>query len=254
MSRFSWRFIRVWQRNRDVFFRLWHAEIPGFIAEPVIVLLAMGIGLGAYVDLIDGGTYMEYVAPGIIAAYAMFSACFECTYGTYVRMEYQKTFDAIIATPLSINDVTIGEIFWGATRALMTGTIMLAVAAAFQLVHSPWALLIPVLAFLEGLLFSSIAVFYASVVPHINSFNYFFSLFITPMFLFSGVFFPLTAFPEIIQKLSWIAPLTPVVHLMRGAFNGDFYLYHVFALLLVAVLIGIFTALALMTMRKKLTT
>jgi lipooligosaccharide transport system permease protein len=254
VSTLSWRFIRVWQRNRDVFFRLWHAEVPGFIAEPIIVLLAMGIGLGAYVGLINGKTYMEYVAPGIIAAYAMFSACFECTYGTFVRMDYQKTFDAIIATPLSINDVTMGEIFWGATRSLMTGTVMLAVAAAFQLVHSPWALLVPVIAFFEGLLFASIAVFYASIVPHINSFNYFFSLFLTPMFLFSGVFFPLAAFPEIIQKLSWIAPLTPVVHLIRGAFNGDFYLYHVLALLLMVGITCIFTFISLITMRKRLTT
>ncbi|UCH51468.1 MAG: ABC transporter permease, partial [Chloroflexota bacterium] len=157
MRPFSWRFIRVWQRNRDVFFRLWHAEAPGVVAEPIIVLLAMGLGLGAYVGLVDGQRYIEFIAPGLIAGYAMFSANFECTYGSYFRMEYQKTFDAIIATPLNIDDVTAGEIFWGATRSVLTGSVMLIVATAFQLVHSPWAILIPIICFLEGIMFSSIA-------------------------------------------------------------------------------------------------
>ena len=149
MRFFSHRFIRVWQRNRDVFFKLWHSEAPGFVIEPVVVLLAMGLGLGAYIGLVDGQSYIEFVTPGILCGYAMFSACFECTYGTYFRLEYQKTFDAIVSTPLSVDDVTAGEIFWGATRSLMTGCAMLAIAAAFQLVHSPWALLIPAICFLK---------------------------------------------------------------------------------------------------------
>ena len=129
MKFFSWRFIRVWQRNRDVFFKLWHSEAPGFVAEPVIILLAMGFGLGAYVGLVDGQKYIEFIVPGIIASYAMFSASFECTYGSFVRMDYQKTYDAIIATPLNVEDVIAGEIFWGATRAGMTGTVILIIAS-----------------------------------------------------------------------------------------------------------------------------
>ena len=125
MRSFSWRFIRVWQRNRDVFFRLWYSEAPGMIAEPILVLLAMGLGLGAYVGMVDGQEYLQFIAPGIVAAYAMFSASFECTYGSYFRMEYQKTYDAIMATPLSVEDIIAGEIFWGATRSLMTGTVIL---------------------------------------------------------------------------------------------------------------------------------
>ena len=110
MRLFSWRFIRVWQRNRDVFFRLWHSEAPGSIAEPIIVILAFGLGLGAYIGMVDGQRYIEFIAPGIIAAYAMFSASFECTYASFIRMEYQYTYDAILATPLNVEDVTAGEI------------------------------------------------------------------------------------------------------------------------------------------------
>jgi len=253
MRPFSWRFIRVWQRNRDVFFKLWHSEAPGFVAEPIIILLAMGVGLGAYVGLVDGQQYMDFIAPGIIASYAMFSASFECTYGTFVRMDYQKTFDAIIATPLNVEDVTAGEIFWGATRSLMTGTVILVIAAAFQLVHSPWALLIPLLALLQGIMFSSISVLFASIVPSIYSFNYYFTLFITPMFFFSGVFFPLSSFPEIVQTLSWIAPLTPVVHLTRALISGEFQLNLLWALALILMLTILFFSISLVTMKRRLT-
>lgn len=168
-------------------------------------------------------------------------------------MEYQKTYDAIIATPLSVEDVIAGEISWGATRSLLTGTIILAIAAIFQLVHSPWALLIPVLAFLEGLMFASIAILFTSFAPAIYSFNYYFTLFITPMFFFSGVFFPLSSFPEIVQTLSWIAPLTPVVHLSRALISGEFHFDLLWALALIIGLTALFLSISLVTMRRRLT-
>lgn len=252
MNMLSWRFIRVWQRNRDVFFKLWRAEVPGLLMEPILVLLAMGIGLGAYIGMVDGQEYIEFLAPGIIAGYAMFSATFECTYGSFMRMEHQRTYDAIIATPLSVEDVIAGEIFWGATRALITGTVILAIAAAFQLIHSPWALLIPIVVYLQGLLFSSIAMLYTSVVPSIYSFNYYFTLFITPMFFIGGVFFPFTSFPEIFQKLSWIAPLTPVVAIMRALVNGKFSIELLWGLAIIIVLTLIFFFLALRSMKRRL--
>jgi len=253
MKPFSWRFIRVWQRNRDVFFRLWRSVAPGLVAEPIIILLTMGLGLGVYVGLIDGQKYIEFITPGIIASYAMFSASFECTYGSFIRMEYQKTYDAIIATPLNVEDVIAGEIFWGATRALITGTVILAIAAAFQLVHSPWALLIPIVSFLQGIMFAAIAILFTSIVPSIHSFNYYFTLFITPMFFFSGVFFPLASFPEIVQTLSWVAPLTPVVHLTRALMNGEFQLDLLWSLALIIALAALFFFASLVTMRRRLT-
>ncbi|MBI4187512.1 MAG: ABC transporter permease [Chloroflexi bacterium] len=253
MKLFSWRFIRVWQRDRDVFLKLWHSEAPGFVAEPIIILLAMGTGLGAYVGLVDGQKYIEFIVPGIIASYAMFSASFECTYGSFVRMEFQRTFDAIIATPLNVEDVIAGEIFWGATRSFMTGTAILIVASAFGLVHSLWALIIPPLAFLEGLMFASIAMLITSFAPSIYSFNYYFTLVVTPMFFFSGVFFPLSSFPEIVQTMSWVVPLTPVVHLTRALVSGQFSLPLLLALTLIIVLTVAFFLTSLTTMKRRLT-
>ena len=248
----SWRLVKVWQRNRDVFFRLWRSEVPGSVAEPIIILLAMGLGLGAYVGMINGQQYIEYIAPGVVASYAMFSASFECTYGSFVRMEYQKTYDAILATPLSVEDVIAGEIFWGATRSLMTGSTILAIAAAFHLVHSRWALLIPPVSFLQGMMFASIAMVFTSFAPAIYSFNYYFTLFITPMFFFSGVFFPLSSFPHIVQTLSWIAPLTSVVHITRALFNGEIQFGLLYPLALIIGLAAIFFFTSMITMRRRL--
>ena len=256
MRPFSWRFFRLWQRNRDVFFRLWHSEGAGAIIEPVLVLLAFGMGMGAFISNtaeLGGQRYIEFLAPGIIVAYAMFAASFECTYGSYFRMEHHYTFDAILATPLNVEDITAGEIFWGATRAFMTGCVILVIAAIFQLVSSPWALLIPLVAGMAGLMFASIALFVTSIVPAIYTFNFFFTLFVTPMFLLSGVFFPLSGFPEIVQKLSWIAPLTPVARLARGLFQGEFEISMLLALGIIVVWTVVFFSITLVTMRRRLT-
>jgi len=219
----------------------------------VLVLLAFGMGMGALIGDVGDQKYIEFLAPGIIVAYAMFSATFECTYGSYFRMEHHYTFDAILATPLNVEDITAGEIFWGATRSFLTGCVILAIAAIFQLVHSPWALLIPFVAGLAGVMFGAIALFVTSIVPAIYTFNFYFTLVITPMFLLAGVFFPLSEFPEIVQKLSWIAPLTPAAHLSRGLFVGEFQWSMLLALFIIIAWAVVFFGITLVTLRRRLT-
>jgi len=252
MSWISYRSLRVWQRNRDVFLKQWRSEAPGFVIEPFLVLLAMGVGLGTYVALEDGQRYVEFIAPGIVAGYGMFSATFECTYGSFVRMKVQKTYDAIIATPLNIEDVAAGEVFWGATRALLTSSVILAVAGGFGLVHSPWAILVVPLSLLSGVMFASMALFFTSLAPSIYSFNYYFTLFMTPMFFFSGVFFPLDSFPPSVQNLSWIAPLTPVANLARALMSGDLGAGAWWGMAIIVGVISVFFPLSLYTMRRRL--
>jgi lipooligosaccharide transport system permease protein len=252
VSLISYRSLRVWQRNRDVFLKQWRSEAPGFVIEPFLVLLAMGVGLGTYVALEGGQEYVDFIAPGIVAGYGMFSATFECTYGSFVRMKVQKTYDAIIATPLNIEDVAAGEVFWGATRALLTSCFILAVAAGFGLVHSPWAVLVVPLSLLSGIMFASIALFFTSLAPSIYSFNYYFTLFMTPMFFFSGVFFPLDSFPPLVQHLSWVAPLTPVANLARALMSGDLGSGAWWGLAIIAGLTAVFFPLSLYTMRRRL--
>ena len=182
----------------------------------------------------------------------MFSATFECTYGSFVRMKVQKTYDAIIATPLNIEDVAADEVFWGATRALPTSCVILAVSAGFGLVHSPWAVLVVPLSVLSGIMFASIALFFTSLAPSIYSFNYYFTLFMTPMLFFSGVFFPLDSFPPLVQHLSWIVPLTPVDNLARALMRDDLGTGAWWGLAIIAGIIAVFFPLSLYTMRRRL--
>jgi lipooligosaccharide transport system permease protein len=252
MKMFSWRFFRVWQRNRDVFFRLWHFEMPISFVEPVLILLAFGLGLGAFMGAIDGEQYINFIAPGMIASYAMFSASNECSYSAFLRMEHQHTYDAILATPVNVEDITAGEIFWGATRAMLSGGIVLLVSAAFQLVESPLAVFILPVAFVEGVLIGSISLFYTSVVPSIYAFNFFFTLIINPLFLLSGVFFPLDTFPRVLQDISWFTPLRPSVEIVRGLFKGVMPEHIWLCIGSIAVYILVFFALTLVTMRRRL--
>jgi lipooligosaccharide transport system permease protein len=136
-------------------------------------------------------------------------------------MYYQKTFDAIITTPINIEEVIAGELFWGATRSLISASIVLGVVGAFGLISSPLFLLIPILAFFAGLMFSGIAMCFTALAPNIDFFNYPGFLFITPMFLLSGTFFPLTILPQPMQILAQaILPLTHTVILSRGLMFG----------------------------------
>jgi lipooligosaccharide transport system permease protein len=189
--------------------------------EPVLYLLALGLGLGGFVQLINGEPYIQFIAPALVAVSMMFSSFYECTFGSFVRMYFQKTFDAIIATPINIEEVIAGELLWGATKSLINSSIVLGVIFAFGLAPSPFLLLIPPLSFLVGLLFSSIAMCFTAIVPNIDSFSYPNFLFITPMFLLSGTFFPLTAMPDFLQVIAQLSlPLTNAVALTRALALG----------------------------------
>lgn len=244
--------LRVWQRDRDVFLRLWKTEVIPMFAEPIFILVAMGWGLGGYVGLVGGRSYLNFIAPGIVASYAMFSAVFECTYGSYIRMERQKTYDAIIATPLNIEDVIAGEIFWAATRSLITACAILFIVALFGLIDSPLAILVPLLALLLGLMFGSISMFFTSLAPSIYSFNYFYTLFVTPMFFFSGVFFPLSSLPELVQRIAWFLPLTPTVKISQALLHGELTPNLLWDLAYVVAVTLVFFCLSLVTMRRRL--
>ncbi len=213
-TRRAWK---VWQRNRDSFFKTYLVNfLPPFI-EPVLYLLALGYGLGMFVGEIDGIPYVSFVAPALLAISMMNSSFFECTYSSFVRMYYQKVYDAMVATPLSIEDVIAGELLWGATRSLIYTTAMLVVLAAFGVVALPSSLLVIPFSFLAGLLFSSIAMCFTAISPSIDTLNYPAFLFITPMFLFSGTFFPLSVLPQPIQLFALaFLPLAHVVAVTRS--------------------------------------
>jgi lipooligosaccharide transport system permease protein len=212
---------KVWRRNLDVFTKTIHVNFLPALLEPILYLTAFGLGLGA---LIGGGaipgysSYIQYIAPGLISIAVMYGSFFECTYASFVRMYFQKTFDAIIATPISVEEVIAGELLWGATRSAINATIVLAVVAAFGLISSPLFVLVPIVAFFGGLLFASMGMCFTALAPNIDFFNFPAFLFITPMFLLSGTFFPM---PDPIQGVALaILPLSHVVNLIRALLSG----------------------------------
>jgi lipooligosaccharide transport system permease protein len=212
----SRRAIKVWHRNLVVFIRTWHVNFFPPLVEALLYLFAIGMGIGSYITEIEGIPYVTFIAPAILAIAIMNSAFFECTSGSYVRMYYQKSFDAMIATPLSIEDVIAGELLWGATRSVIYVSIMLPVLAAFGVISLPPGLLAIPLAFLGGLMFAGIAMCFTAVTPGIDTLNYPAFLFITPMTLFSGTFFPLAILPVALQYFALaLLPLTHLVAVMR---------------------------------------
>lgn len=213
---------RVWQRHLKVFTKLYKSSLALNFIEPVLYLAALGLGLGAYVKEINGVPYLNFIAPGIIASSSMFAATYECSYGTFVRMTYQKTFDAILATPVNVDDLVAGELMWGATKSVLYGTIIMSVISALGLVDSVMVVaLIPVL-FVTGLIFSEISMVFVAIVPGIDSFNYFYTLLMTPMFLFSGIFFPVESMPPLVSKIAFFTPLYHLVNLCRSFAGGRF--------------------------------
>ena len=214
------RAFRVWQRNFTVYTKLYKSSIALNFVEPALYLAALGLGLGAYVKEINGVPYINFIAPGMIASSSMFAATYECTYGTYVRMTFQKTFDAILATPVNAGDLIAGELMWGATKSMLYGTIIMIVMALFGLVDSPMIILaIPIL-FLSGLIFAEVSLIAVATVPGIDTFNYFYTLLMTPMFLFSGIFFPLTGLPPLVAKIAFFTPLYHLVNICRSFAAG----------------------------------
>jgi lipooligosaccharide transport system permease protein len=215
----TWRLLRVWRRDWLVTRRSWLIGFLTPLLEPVLYIASLGFGFRLLIPEIQYAgqslTYVVFMAPAIIATNIMYTAFMENSFSSFVRMYYQKTYDAIMATPLSVDEIIAGEIVWGATKSLMAATIMTAVLSGFGLVRYPTGLGIVPLAVLGGLLFGCVGMIFTGVVKSIEMFNLPIFLFITPMYLFSGTFFPLENLPGWARVIAWFLPLSHLVTLAR---------------------------------------
>ena len=254
--RVSPRAVRVWQRDADVFRATILVNFIPPLLEPVMYIAAFGFGLGSLIRTVpyQGKQigYLPFMVPGVISVAVMFWSYFETTYSSFVRMYYQRTFDAIVATPLLVEDVIVGEWIWGATKSVMAGTIMLGMISLFRLVHWPTGLIIVPLTALGGLLFAALGLITTALVPQIDQFNLSTFILIFPMFLFSGTFFPLDILPRWAAILAWALPLTHVSSLIRGACLGEMPPHAILSLVYLVVLTLVAAALALLLMRRRL--
>jgi lipooligosaccharide transport system permease protein len=255
-TRISRRFLRVWQRNLTVYRKNWKISfIPPFL-EPLFYLIAFGVGLSGLVGNLryQGSeiSYMSFIAPALIGVSIMYNAFFETTYASFVRMYYQKTFDAMLATPLSLEEVITGEIIWGATKSLIATAIMMVVIGFFGLIRFPEGLLLLPLAALGGIAFASIGMFFTGMVANIEMFNLPVFLFVTPMFLFSGTFFPLENLPGWARLLALVFPLTHLANLARAFSFGQIDLTLLWGIGYLLLFSFIFFPLAILKMRRRL--
>jgi lipooligosaccharide transport system permease protein len=210
----------VLHRNVRVWRRYFFSQLVGNLADPLLSLIALGYGLGALVPRISGMSYIEFIAPGLIISAAMYAATFEGTFGTFTRLEPQHTFEGILSTPVGVTEITIAEILYASIKAFLAGTAVLIVVALFGFVKSPLVIAAPLLTFLCGIIFGGLAVLYASASPSYDFFNYYLTLVVTPIFLFSGIFFPLDQLPAWVRSVAWFSPLTHAVDASRALFIG----------------------------------
>jgi lipooligosaccharide transport system permease protein len=202
------------------FSSFWRSSTFSSTVEPTIYLLAFGFGFGSLVGKIAGYDYVEFVGTGTVATAVLFSSAFPAMFGTFVKYQFQRTYDAILAAPVDTEELVTAEALWIATRAGVYGCVPMLVAIAFGLDPSWGMLLVPLIAWLAGFGWACFGIMVAGFAKSFENFNYVVSAVLTPLFLVAGTFFPLDGLPEWIQVLGEINPLHHCVELVRGAVFG----------------------------------
>ena len=203
------RWVSVWRRNFLVWRKLFVASVLSNLADPLILLFGLGYGLGALLPSVEGMSYMAFFAAGTLCSATMFTASFESMFSGFSRMHGQKTWDAILYAPLVIDDVVAAEIIWAASKAWLSGSTILAVAAVAGLANSALVLLALPVAFLVGLAFAAVGLIMTVLARNWDFFSFYMTLVMTPMTMISGVFFPADQLPRPVQ---WVAQALPLYH------------------------------------------
>jgi len=197
----------VWQRNATIYRKTFHLNILPNFFEPFFYLLALGWALGKHVESVDGRSYLEFIAPGLVAYNAAMGATFEVTYNTFVKMTFARTYDSVVAAPVSVEDIVLGEVLWAVTRAVIYAAGFLVIACAMGAIPPGRAALVLLATPLTGALFASLGMIYTAIVPVIDLYSFYYTLFMTPLFLFSGIFFPMRDLPGYVQEAIVFTPL-----------------------------------------------
>lgn len=216
----SLRWVPIWRRNYLVWKRLFAQSVFGNIAEPLITLFAFGYGLGSLLAPIDGVRYIVFLASGSICMNAFNAATFESLYSAFTRMHVQKSWEAMMNAPLSLDDVMVAELVWAATKSVFTGVAILLVIFVWGLSRQWTMLLVLPILFLIGLTAAAIGLVVNSYAKNYDFFTYYFTIVVTPMWFLSGVFFPFSGLPGWVQTGAQWLPLTAAVDLVRPLILG----------------------------------
>jgi lipooligosaccharide transport system permease protein len=219
--RLSLRFVPVWRRHFLVWRKLALPSVLGNLADPLIYLFGLGFGIGMLVPEVAGVPYVSFLAAGMVCYATMNSASFEALYSSFSRMHVQKTWDAILNAPLELDDIVLGELAWAASKALLAGATILLVVTAFGFSEARYALWVLPLIALLGLTFAALGLIITALAPSYDFFLYYFTLFVTPMTLLSGVFFPVEQLPPALRAATDVLPLKHAVELARPLLLGE---------------------------------
>lgn len=219
--RFSPRAGRLVARNFLVWRKLMASSLIVHLLEPVIFLFGLGLGIGALVGDVGGVSYLQFFAAGMAGYSVMNSASFEALYSAFTRMHVQKTWSAILHAPMALDDIVVGEWLWAGAKSAVAGAAMLAVVSAAGLAQYPAALLALPAAAVAGLSFAGLALVFNALARGYEFFAFYFSLFLTPMMMLSGAFFPVEHLPPFLQDLSAALPLRHLVDMLRPLLAGE---------------------------------
>ncbi|KPH04669.1 nodulation protein NodJ [Rhizobium leguminosarum bv. trifolii] len=215
---FNW--IAIWRRNYLAWKKVALASIVGSLADPMIYLFGLGLGLGIIVGRVDGTTYVAFLAGGMVATSAMTSATFETIYAAFTRMHAQRTWEAMLYTQMTLGDIILGELAWAASKAFLAGTGIIIVATVLGYATWPSVLYVLPVIMLTGFAFASLAMVVTALAPSYEYFIFYQTLVLTPMLFLCGAVFPITQLPQTFQQVAQFLPLAHAIDLIRPAMLG----------------------------------
>ncbi len=216
----SLRFVPVLRRNFLVWRKLAVPSVLGNLADPMIYMLGLGYGLGSLLPQVEGVSYIVFLAGGTVCFSTMNSATFEALYSAFSRMHVQRTWDAIMNAPLTLDDVVLAELVWAASKSFLSGLAILLVVWSLGLSNSWLSLWVLAVIPLIGLTFGALGLAITALAPNYDFFMYYFTLVITPMAMLCGVFFPAERLPEAMQLAASAMPLSHAIQLVRPLLLG----------------------------------
>ena len=252
-ARVDWRdALAVWQRNLEVYLRLWKMELAAPLIEPFFMIFAFGWGVGSLIAArVEDVPYLSFVGAGVLAFTVISRAVFENTYGSYFRMVYQSTYDAILATPVTAESLAFAEICWAVTKASIDAIIILFILIVFGAATSPFALLVPVPLMIGSFFISGLSLGVTAHVYDIDSYNLYLAIFFSSIFL-CGAWFPVSVLPPPLRIAAWAIPVTSAIALARALLTGRFYLPQLYQLIYLTIMAALLMEWAMRSLRRRM--
>ena len=250
-----WRSVQaLWVRHAVALRRIWKVATTWYLVEPAVALVAVGFGIGRLVQEVEGGMrYAVFVAPGIIMASAMLHAIFECSWAVFYRIN-DGFYETVLTAPVTVTELVLGDVAWAVTRAILATLSVGLVAVAFGWITSPWALGMVLPAILVGMEIGALGLIFAALSPNTHTLSLVFTVVATPLYFFSGSFFPIAVLPDALEPLAWLMPLTPGVHIAQGFAWGHLGMTHLWSALYMLGLTAAILPISICLLKRRMVT